>query len=76
MNESVNVVNERPPTFVFELQVFLLDRQVRNLAKKTIEWYTHSLDVWRVQMVACASVSETIQVAPGYMRRFLLLVEV
>lgn len=66
-----NVVNDRPPTLDLELQDFVLDRQVRNLSKKTIAWYRHSLEIWRTPMVG-HGISTTTEVTPGHMRRFLL----
>ena len=62
---------DQPLSLDLEIQDFLLDRQVRNLAKTTIQRYSESLAKWRSYMVD-QGVTATVQVTPSHMRRFLL----
>ena len=54
-----------------DLQEFLIDRKARNLAPKTIAWYSHSLGIFR-SYVREQGVETVAQVSPGLVRRFIL----
>lgn len=63
---------DRPATpHESDLVEFILDRQARNLAPKTLQWYVHSLRIWR-DFAYNAKIHDTTDITPGILRRFLL----
>jgi integrase/recombinase XerD len=50
---------------------FVVDRQARNLAPKTLQWYTHSLRIFRNYAVE-NEITSTEAITPHLVRRFLL----
>jgi hypothetical protein len=41
-----NNTNNTTATLKSEIDEFLIDRQARNLSPRTVQWYTHSLNIW------------------------------
>lgn len=54
-----------------DLQEFLIDREARNLAPKTLRWYTQSLAILR-SFLRSQNVKSTADVTAPILRRFLL----
>lgn len=54
-----------------EIAEFLIDRQSRNLAAKTLRWYGEGLQKWRDYILA-QGVTATADVKPHHVRRFLV----
>lgn len=54
-----------------EIAEFLIDRQSRNLAAKTLRWYGEGLQKWRAYIVE-RGVTATAEVKPHHVRRFLV----
>jgi integrase/recombinase XerD len=54
-----------------DLQEFYLDRQARNLAPKTLLWYTHALNHWFDYAIS-QDITHTDRVTPSHLRRFLV----
>lgn len=54
-----------------ELHEFLIDRQARNLARKTLQWYEHSLNIF-AEFLRSQEIHATVAILPGHIRRFLL----
>jgi site-specific recombinase XerD len=54
-----------------DLQEFYLDRQARNLAPKTLLWYTHALTHWHTYATT-QGITYTERITPSHIRRFLV----
>lgn len=54
-----------------ELREFLIDRQARNLTRKTLQWYEHSLNIF-AEFVRSQEIHSTVAISAGHIRRFLL----
>lgn len=54
-----------------ELREFLIDRQARNLTRKTLQWYEHSLNIF-AEFLKAQGIDATITISAGHVRRFLL----
>ena len=54
-----------------DLQEFYLDRQARNLAPKTLLWYTHALTHWQTYATE-QGITHTDRITPSHVRRFLV----
>lgn len=68
-NRPPNEFLDRPATpHEHDLAEFVLDRRARNLAPKTLLWYTHCLGIWH----SYANVQTTQDISPALVRRFLL----
>lgn len=57
-----------------DIQEFNLDRQARNLSKNTLNWYTHSLTLFRNHFVNLGIV-DTKQIEATHIRRFLVALQ-
>lgn len=54
-----------------DLQEFFLDRQARNLAPKTLLWYSHALTHW-ITYATEQGITHTDRITPSSIRRFLV----
>lgn len=66
-----SVANNTPLTLKSEIDEFLIDRQARNLSPRTVQWYTHSLNIWAEYTIGLG-IHATQAVNPTSLRRFLL----
>src|SRR4051812_23100681 len=66
-----SVANNTPATLKGELDEFIIDRQARNLSPRTVQWYTHSLNIWAEYIIGLG-IHATQAVNPTSLRRFLL----
>jgi hypothetical protein len=66
--------HNQPPTLDFEIQDFLLDREIRKVSPQTIRWHKACLSQWRDFCIA-NDAETTEQSTPRLLRLFLANLE-
>lgn len=63
--------NTPVPLIDRQIEEFTIDRHARNLSPRTLQWYAHSLKLWRAHL-AELRIEDAATVTPTDLRRFIL----